>query len=337
VREGRVAAMSEALLRVRGLHVEFHGGAGPVRAVDGLDLDVAAGAAVGLVGESGSGKSTLARTLVGFERAKSGSARLGDIELLALRGAAWRPLRRRLQMVFQDPYSSLDPRMRVGAIVGEPLAVQGVGAAEQRSRVKRLLEGVRLDPALASRRPHELSGGQRQRVGLARALALEPEVLILDEPVSALDVSVQAQVLGLLGELRESLGLSYLLIAHHLAVVRKLCDRVAVMFAGRIVEEAPRDRLFVAPRHPYTRALLDVAPRPDPTAPPPAVSSGANLLGLGRVGGGGSTPGWGLGCAYRHRCPYAAAHCAEEAPLLVPDGGSGAVACHRPLPANGPS
>jgi oligopeptide/dipeptide ABC transporter ATP-binding protein len=322
--------VSEALLRVRGLRVEFRGAAGTVRAVDGVDLDVPRGSAVGLVGESGSGKSTIARTLVGFERATAGSARLGDVELLQLRGAAWRPLRRRLQMVFQDPYASLDPRMRVGALVAEPLAVHGMGASEREARVAHLLERVRLAPALASRRPHELSGGQRQRVGLARALALEPELLLLDEPVSALDVSVQAQVLGLLGELRESLGLSYLLIAHHLAVVRKLCDRVAVLFAGRIVEEGPRDRLFGDPRHPYTRALLDAVPQPDPGAPLPRAIPG-------QVGGSGAAPSWTVGCAYRERCPFAVPRCALEAPLRIGAGRSGSVACHRPLGDPAPS
>lgn len=334
--------MSEPLLQVRGLRVKFEGGAGPVAAVDGVDLDVARGAAVGLVGESGSGKSTLVRTLVGFERAESGSARLAGIDLLALRGSAWRPVRRRLQLVFQDPYSSLDPRMRVGPIIAEPLSVHGVSVSEQRARVGHLLERVRLAPALVSRRPHELSGGQRQRVGLARALALEPELLLLDEPVSALDVSVQAQVLSLLRELRESLGLSYLMIAHDLAVVRKLCDRVAVMFAGRIVEEAPRDQLFGAPRHPYTRALLDAVPAPDPAARRPereehaaTPEDEAGHSSLAGVGAGRPAARWVTGCAYRARCPWAVARCASEVPILGRDAGTGAVACHRPLSAAG--
>ena len=316
--------MTEPLLQVRGLRVEFRGGAGLVRAVDGVDLDVSRGAAVGLVGESGSGKSTLVRTLVGFERATAGSALFEGTDLLALRGSAWRPWRRRLQMVFQDPYASLDPRMRVGPLIAEPLAVHGATVDEQRARVADLLERVRLAPALASRRPHELSGGQRQRVGLARALALEPDLLLLDEPVSALDVSVQAQVLSLLGELRESLGLSYLLIAHHLAVVRKLCDRVAVMFAGRIVEEASRDQLFTAPRHPYTRALMEASPRPEPRGVELEAGPRGQRAGLWE-------PAGAEGCAYRLRCPLAVARCAAEVPELVRQPDSGAVACHRPI------
>ena len=311
--------MAEPLLCVRGLRVEFPGAALP--AVDGVDLTVERGEALGLVGESGSGKSTLVRTLVGFERATAGSARLGDRELLEVQGARWRPLRRRLQLVFQDPYASLDPRMRVGAQIAEPLAVHGASRAEQRSRVDALLERVRLEPALASRWPHELSGGQRQRVGLARALALEPELLLLDEPVSALDVSVQAQVLTLLVELRANLGVSYLLIAHHLAVVRSVCDRIAVMFAGRIVEAGDRDRIFSGPRHPYTRALLDAAPRPDPRLPPPAAAGGVER----------ASPGWQRGCGYRARCPRADARCAEQTPDPRPDEAGGTVACHHPL------
>lgn len=241
-----------------------------LRAVDGVTLAVPRGATVALVGESGAGKSTIARCVVRLEDPDGGRIRFDGQEIAALRGPALRAFRRRVQIVFQDPHGSLNPRMRVGTAVREPLEVHKLarGAAAE-ERVAELFREVGLDPDYRGRYPHELSGGQRQRVGIARALAVGPELLVLDEPVSALDVSVQAQVLALLHDLQERRGLTYLFVAHDLAVVRQMADRVAVMYLGRIVEEAPTARLFADPRHPYTRALLGAVPTPDPTAPRP--------------------------------------------------------------------
>ena len=234
----------------------------PLRALDGVSFTLERGEALGLVGESGSGKSTLARCLVGLEAASSGSIRLGDEELVGRGPSAWRPLRRRIQLVFQDPGASLDPRQTALAIVAEPLAIHRLGKPRaRRARALALLESVGLAPGLAGRYPHELSGGQRQRVAIARALALEPELVVCDEPVSALDVSVRAQILNLLHELQERLGLAYLFITHDLAVVRALCPRIAVLHRGRLVELATREELFARPQHEHTRSLLAAAPR----------------------------------------------------------------------------
>jgi oligopeptide/dipeptide ABC transporter ATP-binding protein len=297
---------------VRDLCVDY----GRLRALHGVSFDVAPRETLALVGESGSGKSTLARALAGLVPSAAGSARFGGVDLLRLGARAWRPLRRRLQLVFQDPSASLDPRLRVGAIVAEPLAIHGLRARSARAaRVAELLAQVNLDPALAERWPHQLSGGERQRVGLARALALEPELVLLDEPVSSLDVSVQAQILNLLATLRERRGLAYLLIAHHLGVVRQLADRVAVLFAGRLVEEGPGEALFAAPLHPYTQALLLAAPRPEPGRLPEVAAPDAALA--------------ESGCAYRLRCPLAIARCADEEPGLRALAAGRRVACHR--------
>jgi ABC-type oligopeptide transport system ATPase subunit len=229
----------------------------PLRAVDGVSFTLERGEALGLVGESGSGKSSVARLVVGLERATSGSISFAGTELTTLAPAAWRPLRRRIQMVFQDPGSSLDPRQTAGAIVAEPLAIHGQAKPrERRARAAELLESVGLSARLAGRYPHEFSGGQRQRIAVARALALEPELIVCDEPTSALDVSVRSQILNLLHELQERRGLAYLFIAHDLAVVRALCPRIAVMQAGRIVELAEREELFAHPQHACTRALI---------------------------------------------------------------------------------
>jgi len=306
---------SPPLLEVRDLDVRY----GEVRALAGVAFELARGETLALVGESGSGKSTLARTLAGLLPARGGSVRFDGVPLLRLRARAWRPLRRRIQLVFQDPAASLDPRLRVGAIVAEPLAIHRMLPRAARSaRVAELLGQVGLVPAFAERWPHQLSGGERQRVGIARALATEPELLLLDEPVSSLDVSVQAQILNLLADLRERKGLAYLLIAHHLGVVRQLADRVAVLFAGRLVEEAPAERLFAAPLHPYTRALLAAAPRAEPGRLPASVPAAA----------GEAPPAQG-GCAYRSRCPLAVARCAEEIPTRMARAPGHAVACHR--------
>lgn len=234
----------------------------PVRALEGVSFTLHAGEALGLVGESGSGKSTVARLIVGLEQATSGSIRLEDRELTRLSAAEWRPLRRRIQLVFQDPHSSLDPRQKAGAIVAEPLAIHALGKPrERRARALELLESVGLSAAQAEHYPHQLSGGQCQRIGIARALALEPDLIVCDEPVSALDVSIRSQILNLLHDLQQRFGLAYLFIAHDLAVVRALCPRVAVMQAGKIVELAEREELFTKPQHEYTQKLLASAPR----------------------------------------------------------------------------
>jgi len=259
------------LLDVRHLVKEFPGRGGllrkgtPVRAVDDVTFSIAAGETFGLVGESGSGKTTTGRCVLRLIEPSSGEVRFKDQDVLALGSRELRQARRHLQIVFQDPYSSLNPRMRVGDIVREPLTIHRIGARDERvARVRQLFEMVGLDPADTSKYPHQFSGGQRQRIGVARALALEPSFVICDEPVSALDVSVQAQVVNLLLDLQKRLGLTYLFIAHDLRLVRQICDRVAVMYRGRIVEVAPAERLFTAPVHAYTKALLSAIPHLKP-------------------------------------------------------------------------
>jgi peptide/nickel transport system ATP-binding protein len=258
---GTVATTRAPLLRVRDLHTHFAG----VRAVDGVTLDILTGETLGLVGESGSGKTTLGRTILRLERATSGSMQFDGTDLVRADREALKQYRRSAQVIFQDPYSSLNPRMRIGDIVAEPLAVHGLvrGRAGVRARVAELLERVGLPAYMAERWPHELSGGQRQRAGIARALAMEPRFIVCDEPVSALDVSIQAQIVNLLAGLQRTLGLTYLFIAHDLAVVRHIAHRVAVMYRGRIVELADCDSLYRQPLHPYTRSLLEAAPVPD--------------------------------------------------------------------------
>lgn len=255
-----------ALLSLRGVSRTFGGRDGGLRALDGVDLTVGEGEVVGLVGASGSGKTTLARMLVRLDSPSEGTVHVGTVDLAAAGGDALRTARRSVQMVFQDPYLSLDPRLSVGATIAEPMAIHGVGGAtraarrvHRRERVATLLRDVGLDPAIAARRPAELSGGQRQRVALARALALEPRALVLDEPVSALDAATGARMIALLGELRDARGLAYLLISHDLATVAAVADRVAVMHEGRIVEQGPPARLLAAPGHPATRELADAA------------------------------------------------------------------------------
>ena len=236
-----------------------------VRAVDDVSFAIAPGETFGLVGESGCGKTTTGRCLLRLIEPTSGEVRFKDIDVRALSTGELRQARRHFQIVFQDPYSSLNPRMRVGAIVQEPLEIHKIGTRDaQRARVRELFELVGLDPSAVSKYPHEFSGGQRQRIGLARALALEPSLVVCDEPVSALDVSVQAQVINLLLDLQKRLGLTYLFIAHDLRLVRQICDRVAVMYRGRIVELAPAERIFTAAAHPYTQALLSAIPRLEP-------------------------------------------------------------------------
>ena len=261
---------AQPLLAVRELHkrfpitrgIVFQKEIGAVCAVDGVSFDVQRGETLGIVGESGCGKTTTARLLAGLLVASSGEIRFDGQDVTRLRGAARKAVRREMQMVFQDPYSSLNPRKTIGSIVAEPLVIHGLagGRTARRRRVQELLELVGLDPERLDRYPHEFSGGQRQRVGIARSLALSPRLLIADEPVSALDVSIQAQVLNLLSDMQQRLGLTVLLISHDLSVVHHMCDRVAVMRAGKIVELAANERLYAAPEHPYTRALLEAVP-----------------------------------------------------------------------------
>ncbi len=319
------AGNGRPLLEVQDLRVHFRVGPGTVlKAVEGVSFALARGETLGLVGESGCGKSTTARAIVGLVPVTSGSIRF-DGEETAGRPHVLRGIRPRLQMVFQDPYASLDPRMTVSAIVSEPLRVHGRvrSGAEAEGKVCELLSLVGLDPVLRRRYPHEFSGGQRQRIGLARALALEPDVVLLDEPVSALDVSVQAQVLNLLEDLRARLSLTYLFIAHNLGVVRHVSDRVAVMYLGRIVELAAREALFARPLHPYTEALLSAVPVPDPDVE--AVRR--------RIPLPGEIPSATAaieGCPFRSRCPKAFERCAIEAPLLLEHEPGHFAACHLP-------
>jgi oligopeptide/dipeptide ABC transporter ATP-binding protein len=293
-----------------------------VRAVDGVTFDVAAGKTLGLVGESGCGKSTTGRAILRLVDATSGSVEVAGRDVLSLRGQALRGARRDMQMVFQDPYASLNPRMTVFDTLAEPLRVHGraKGDAEALPLVRALLDRVGLARSFLRRYPHEFSGGQRQRIGIARAIALEPKLVVADEPVSALDVSIQAQIVNLLVELQERLGLTYLFVAHDLAVVRHVSEEIAVMYLGRIVERAPAESLFEDPRHPYTRALLSAIPVADP-----AVERGRKRLVLaGEVPSPLSPPS---GCTFHPRCEHAMDRCRAEAPPLEDRAGGGLVAC----------
>jgi oligopeptide transport system ATP-binding protein len=310
--------VSEVLLEVRNLVKHFEVGrrmfgkpAGLVRAVDGVSFSIRRGETLGLVGESGCGKTTTGRCVLQLERPTSGQIIFEGRDLTTLDAGELRAVRRRLQVIFQDPYSSLNPRMTIGEIVGEPLAVHGIvrGAGAQRDRVQQLLRHVGLLPQHASRYPHQLSGGQRQRVGVARALAMEPSLIICDEPVSALDVSIQAQIINLLEDLQAEFGLTYLFIAHDLAVVRHISDRVAVMYLGKIVEMADRKTLYDEPLHPYTRALLSAVPIPDPELE----------MRRERVVLGGEVPSPlnpPPGCVFHPRCPIAVDKCRSVIPDL---------------------
>ncbi len=295
-------------------------------AVDGVSFAIRRGEVFSLVGESGSGKSTTGRAILRLPPPTAGRVTFDGRDLSQVRPAEMRRLRRRMQMIFQDPLASLNRRMTVDEIVAEPMDIHGLAAGRNRAaRVRGLLERVGLKPAWGNRYPHEFSGGQLQRVGIARALAVEPDFIVADEPVSALDVSVQAQVINLLARLRRELGLTLLLIAHDLAVVRHLSDRVAVMYLGRLVEIADCDTLFAAPRHPYTRALLSAVPLPDPAAE----ARRRPILLEGEIPSPLAPPS---GCRFRTRCWKAQALCAESAPTLRPLGPGSAAACHFPEP-----
>jgi oligopeptide transport system ATP-binding protein len=281
---------------------------GAVRAVDGVSFNIRRGETLGLVGESGCGKSTTGRTILQLYRPTAGSVRFEGVDLVHLKGEELRKTRRKMQMIFQDPYASLNPRMTVADIVGEPLTVHDVAKGKEiQDRVQHLLEIVNLNPSFATRYPHEFSGGQRQRIGVARALALQPSFIICDEPISALDVSIQAQVVNLLEELQEQFNLTYLFIAHDLSMVKHISDRVAVMYLGVIVELATRDELYAKPLHPYTQALLSAVPIPDPVAD----AKRQRTILQGDVPSPANPPS---GCRFRTRCPIAEAVCAESRP-----------------------
>jgi len=296
------------MLRVQGLKKYFGRHDRPVRAVDDVSFDIAPAEVLGLVGESGSGKSTIGRALLKLIEPSAGSIRFEGVDLAPLSTRAMRPYRRRLQIIFQDPYASLNPRRRVGATLAEALATHGLHAGPARAaRIAELLALVGLAPEHASRYPHEFSGGQRQRIGIARALAVEPRFIVADEPVSALDVSIQAQVINLLSDLRERFGLTMLFISHDLDVVEYLCDRIVVLYLGKVMEVAGASELYRSPQHPYTEALLEASPRPDPEA------RRARRLLQGDIPSPVDPPS---GCVFRTRCPYALEACAATVPAL---------------------
>ena len=329
------AAAEPALLEVHDLATHFPVRKGlfsrvvaHVRAVDGVSLSLAPGETLGLVGESGCGKSTTARAVIGLHAATSGSIRYEGTELIGLSRRQMLPYRRKMQMIFQDPYASLDPRQTVGSILTEPLKIhRTVKPRQRRLRALALLDAVGLNPRHVNRYPHEFSGGQRQRIGIARALALEPDMIICDEPVSALDVSIQAQILNLLAELQERFGLAYLFIAHDLAVVRHLCQRIAVMYLGRIVEVADRDQLFEDPKHPYTKALLSAIPVADPVVE----RARQRIVLEGDVPSPFNPPS---GCSFHPRChqrgEVEGERCSSEQPRLtaLPGPGQRQTSCH---------
>ena len=324
--------MSDApILEVRDLVKHFHLGGGAfggepavIKAVDGVSFTIRRGETLGLVGESGCGKTTTGRCILQLEKPTSGQVIFEGRDLTTASDAELRKVRRRLQVIFQDPYSSLNPRMTVGQIIAEPLAVHGLvpDRAARAARVRELLGHAGLLPAMAQRYPHELSGGQRQRVGIARALAMEPALIVCDEPVSALDVSIQAQIINLLEELQAEFGLTYLFVAHDLSVVRHISDRVAVMYLGKIVEITDRKSLYEDPQHPYTRALLSAVPIPDP-----AVEAGRERIVLGGEVPSPLNPP--SGCVFHPRCPIAIDECRQGIPTLRETRADHRVACIR--------
>jgi oligopeptide/dipeptide ABC transporter ATP-binding protein len=332
-RAGAAAGAGAVLLELRDVRKEYPVTAGAVlqrkvgtvQAVRGISLTLRAGETLGVVGESGCGKSTLGRMVVGLERPTSGSVLFEGVDLTKLNRAALRHQHRDLALMFQDPYSSLDPRMRVGTIIREPLVVQGIGtSAEQHERVGALLREVGLPPNAVELYPHEFSGGQRQRIGLARALALNPRLIVTDEPVSALDVSIRSQILNLMKRLQASHGLAYVFISHDLSVVRYLADRIAVMYLGKLVEIGSADDIYTRPAHPYTAGLIGSIPVPNPAVQ----RSRVKIPITGELPSPMHPPS---GCPFRTRCPSAQARCAESDPMLTSFGGDHYAACYYPV------
>ncbi|HLV90904.1 MAG TPA: dipeptide ABC transporter ATP-binding protein [Acidimicrobiia bacterium] len=319
----------EVLVGVRGLkkHFPIHKGVfrrqvGAVKAIDGVDFDIFRGETLGLVGESGSGKSTTGRTILQLEKATAGSVTFEDTELTTLSTEKMRKLRPRMQMVFQDPHASLNPRMTVGSIIAEPLREHGVATGdERRQRVEALLSLVGLEAKHANRYPHEFSGGQRQRIGIARAIALNPDFIVCDEPIAALDVSIQAQVVNLLEDLQDVLGLTYLFISHDLSMVRHIADRVAVMYLGKIMELAPQEEMYAKPKHPYTQALLSAVPVPDPDVE----ENRRRVILEGDIPSPANPPS---GCVFSTRCPMVQEKCRVDVPAFRELEPGHWVACH---------
>lgn len=320
----------EVLLEVDDLYMHFpltqgilfQRKVGAVQAVDGLTFNVFKGETLGLVGESGCGKSTTGRAILQLYKPTAGSVRFDGRDLTTLDGGEMRKMRRHLQMIFQDPYASLNPRMTVGSIISEPMQIHNLVAKGKRNeRVQELLQTVGLNPYFANRYPHEFSGGQRQRIGVARALAADPDFIVADEPVSALDVSIQAQIINLLEELQAQFGLTYLFIAHDLSVVRHISDRVAVMYLGKMVELADRNSIYDDPLHPYTKALLSAVPVPDPIIE----KKRERIILTGDVPSPINPPS---GCHFHTRCPYAMDVCRQIEPQFVDQGSGHYVACH---------
>ncbi|MGI6208892.1 MAG: ABC transporter ATP-binding protein [Anaerolineae bacterium] len=306
---------------MRGLVVQRKVGA--IRAVDGISFDIKKGETLGLVGESGCGKSTTGRAILQLYRPTAGQVMFNGVDLVSLKGEALRRMRRDMQIIFQDPYASLNPRMTVGSIIGEPLEVHGLAQGKElQERVRDLLSLVGLNPYFASRYPHEFSGGQRQRIGVARALAVQPDFIVCDEPISALDVSIQAQIINLLEDLQAQFGLTYLFIAHDLSVVKHISDRVAVMYLGKIVELADRHGLYGDPRHPYTRALLSAVPIPDPVVE----AKRQRIILEGDVPSPANPP---KGCNFCTRCPVVMDICKQEEPPFEEVSEGHWVACYR--------
>jgi oligopeptide transport system ATP-binding protein len=299
---------------------------GAIKAVDGVSFDIIRGETLGLVGESGCGKSTTGRAILQLYRPTAGEVYFEGEDLIALKGEKLRRMRRRMQMIFQDPYASLNPRMTVGDIIGEPLTVHNISKGkERRERVQELLQVVGLNPYFVNRYPHEFSGGQRQRIGVARALAVHPDFIICDEPISALDVSIQAQIINLLEELQEEFDLTYLFIAHDLSVVRHISDRIAVMYLGKIVELTTRFELYDDPKHPYTQALLSAVPIPDPVVE----EERRRVILEGDVPSPANPP---VGCNFNTRCPRVMDVCYEKEPAFLDSGDGHWVACFLESP-----
>ena len=313
--------------------IVFQRQVGAIKAVDGISFQLYRGETLGLVGESGCGKSTTGRSILQLYRPTAGQVNFEGVELTKIKGEELRRTRRRMQMIFQDPYASLNPRMTVGSIIGEPLEVHNIGSSkkERQDRVQDLLKTVGLNPYFVNRYPHEFSGGQRQRIGVARALAVNPSFIVCDEPISALDVSIQAQIINLLEDLQSELNLTYLFIAHDLSVVRHISDRIAVMYLGKIVELADRDELYLKPLHPYTQALLSAVPIPDPVIE----SKRHRMILEGDVPSPANPP---RGCNFNTRCPQVMDVCRENDPTFTDLGDGHHVACFlydqvKPIPA----